>query len=84
MNEYTRPSILEFYDSELSAMIAASRGVSEMEGLKLFLGSETHEMLTDASLKMWYFSPVAIYDMWENEAATGDPRNSLYICGDEI
>ncbi|MBR4473669.1 MAG: hypothetical protein IKS55_08520 [Oscillospiraceae bacterium] len=84
MLEYTRPSILEFYDSELSAMIAADRGISVMEGLKLFLGSETHKMLTDASLKMWYFSPVAIFDMWENEVATGNPRNSFYICGDEI
>ena len=84
MNEFTRPSILEFYDSELSAMIAANRGISVMDGLKLFLGSETHKMLTDASLKMWYFSPVAIYDMWENEVATGNPRNSFYIRGDEI
>lgn len=55
-----------------------------MDGLNLFLGSETHRMLTDASLKMWYFSPVATYDMWENEIVTGDPRNSLYIRGDEI
>ena len=84
MNEYTTPSILEIYDSELASMIAKNRGISEMDGLKLFLGSETHSMLTDASLKMWYFSPVSIYDIWENEIATGDPRNSLYIRGDEI
>ena len=84
MNEYTRPSILEIYDSELAGMIARDRNISELDGLSLFLGSETHKMLADASLKMWYFSPLAIYDMWENEIANGDPRMSLYLRGDEI
>ena len=50
----------------------------------MFLASETHEMLVDEDLKMWYFSPLALYDVWENEVITGDPRNSLYIRGDEI
>lgn len=27
---------------------------------------------------------LAIFDMWENEIETGDPRNSLYLRGDEI
>ena len=55
-----------------------------MEALRIFLASETHEMLLDDDLKLWYLSPLAIYDLWENERATGDPRNSLYIRGDEI
>ena len=38
----------------------------------------------DDDLKMWHFSPLAVFDMWENEQATGDPRNSLYLRGDEI
>lgn len=41
-------------------------------------------MLLDDDLKMWHFSPLAIFDMWENEQATGNPRNSLYLRGDEI
>lgn len=50
----------------------------------MFLDSQTHEMLTNNELKMWYFSPLAILDMWEAEEATGDPGNSLYLRGDEI
>lgn len=41
-------------------------------------------MLEDNELKMWHFSPIAIFDMWKNEVITGDPRNSLYLRGDEI
>ena len=84
MTEMTRPSILQNYDAALAVLIGENRGISEMDGLRLFLGSETHRMLTDERLVMWQFSPLAIYDMWENEIATGDPRNSLYIRGDEI
>ena len=80
----TSPSILRNFDSALASLIAESRGITLMEGLRLFLGSETHTMLVDDDLKMWYFSPLAIFDMWENEVITGDPRNSLYLRGDEI
>jgi hypothetical protein len=45
----------------------------------MFLNSETYDMLCDDSLNLWEFSPLAIYDMWENEIKTGDPRNSLYL-----
>ena len=84
MSETTRPSIMQYYDTELAGLISSQRGISEMDALKLFLDSETHRMLSDDDLKMWYFSPLAIFDMWENEEATGDPRNSLYLRGDEI
>ena len=84
MNNNTRPSIMQNYDAELAELISRRRGVSLMEGLRLFLYSETHKMLLDNELRLWYFSPLAVFDMWENEEATGDPGNSLYLRGDEI
>ena len=84
MNTRTRPSILKNFDTAVSILIAESRGISELDGFRLFINSETHKMLVDDELKMWYFSPFVLFDMWENEIATGDPRNSLYIRGDEI
>lgn len=84
MTARTRPSILQNYDAEVAGMIAGSRAISEMDALRLFLGSETHEMLVDDTLKLWHFSPAVIFDLWENEEATGDPRNSLYLRGDEV
>ena len=55
-----------------------------MEGLRQFLSSKTHEMPADDDMKLWYFSPLAVFDMWENEIATGNPGKSLYLRGDEI
>ena len=80
----TRASILQSLDASVAEIIAENRKITKLEGLKMFLASETHEMLVDDDLKMWYFSPLALYDVWENEVITGDPRNSLYIRGDEI
>lgn len=84
MTERTSPSILQNYDTEIAGMIAENRGISEMDALRLFLNSKTHAMLEDNELKLWYFSSLAIYDMWETEEATGDPGNSLYLRSDEI
>ena len=36
-------------------------------------------MLENADLAMWEFSERAIFDMWESERVTGDPRNSAYL-----
>lgn len=48
------------------------------------MNSKTHAMLANDDMKLWHFSPLAVFDMWEAEEATGDPGNSLYIRGDEI
>lgn len=84
MKEYTIATIMQNFDAELAEMISKSKGVSLMEGLRIFLASKTHEMLLDNEMRLWYFSPLAVFDMWENEEATGDPGNSLYLRGDEI
>ena len=36
-------------------------------------------LLEDAELEMWDFSERAVFDMWESEKITGDPRNSVYL-----
>ena len=84
MNKRTEPSILQNYDSEIACLISRNRGISEIEALRLFLNSKTHAMLANDDMKLWHFSPLAVFDMWEAEEATGDPGNSLYIRGDEI
>jgi hypothetical protein len=41
-------------------------------------------MMEDSELAMWDFGPGGIFDMWENEQIVGNPRNSLYLRGDEV
>ena len=84
MTKRTDPTILQNFDAELAELIAKNRGISEMDALRIFLVSKTHEMLENDAMKLWYFSSLAVFDMWENEEATGEPGNSLYLRGDEI
>lgn len=41
--------------------------------------SETYSMLSDTTLEMLYFGYPVIFNMWECEQITGDPRNSSYF-----
>ena len=84
MTKRTEPSILQNFDTEIAELIAKNRGISIMDALRIFLASKTHEMLENDEMKLWHFSPLAVFDMWENEEATGDPGNALYLRGDEI
>lgn len=71
--------MLDFYDREVVKMIANKYGFSPHEALRKFLASETYAMLSNPQLAMWDFSPTGIFDMWESEQITGNPRNSLYL-----
>ncbi len=54
-------------------------GLDQMSAARAFLTSETHLMLENADMAMWEFSERALFDMWEAEMVTGDPRNSVYL-----
>lgn len=71
--------VLSFYNEKVSQMIAEKYGMEPLLAFRKFLFSETYRMLTDEELEMWDFSPFGIFDMWEAEQITGDPRNSLYL-----
>jgi hypothetical protein len=71
--------ILDSYDREIVRMICNKYGYAQKEALRKFLASETYRMLRNPRLAMWDFSPAGIFDMWECEQITGNPRNSLYI-----
>lgn len=73
------PFILDYYDREVSQMICQKYGLSAMDAYKKFMFSKTYEMLSNPELQMWDFSCFGIFDMWETEQRTGDPRDSIYI-----
>ena len=70
---------LDCYNKNVIKMIMEKYGLNEMEAAREFLMSETHRMLEDADMAMWEFSARAIFDMWEVEKITGNPRNSVYL-----
>ena len=72
-------SSLDYYNKKIIQRIMDKYGMPQMDAARAFLTSETHSMLENADLAMWEFSERAIFDMWEAERVTGDPRNSQYL-----
>lgn len=79
MNPKIFPYVLSYYDKEVIALICEKYGFDEWKAMRLFIGSETYAMLSDPKLEMWDFGYPAIFNMWECEQITGDPRNSSYF-----
>lgn len=70
---------LDYYNKNVIRRIIEKYGLEPMAAMREFLMSEVHKMLEDADLGMWDFSEEAVFNMWETERVTGDPRNSVYI-----
>lgn len=73
------PEIVDYYDNEVVMLIAEKYGLSYMESLKSFVSSKTHEMLENEDCGMTDFGAEAIFEIWECEKVTGDPKKSVYI-----
>ncbi|MEY8367828.1 hypothetical protein AALA24_03570 [Anaerovoracaceae bacterium 42-11] len=70
---------MDFYDRQVSQLIIDKYGIDEREAVRSFIESETYQMLLDTELEIYKMSPHIVFDMWESERVTGDPRNSQYI-----
>lgn len=71
--------VLHYYDREVVKMMIDKYGLIPMEAINSFIKSQTHIMLEDIQYGMDEFGYPAIFDMWECEKITGDPRNFIYI-----
>ena len=69
----------DFFDRHVVAQITGKYGIDDLVALHRFIDSETYQMLTDSQAEVYVLSPNAVFDMWESEQVTGDPRNSQYI-----
>ena len=73
------PETIDYYNSEIVPMIAEKYGYSQMDALRVFVASKTHEMLENEDCGLTAFGAGAVFEIWETEKVTGDPRNSVYI-----
>lgn len=76
------PEIIDYYNSEVVLMIEEKYGYTLMDALREFVFSKTHEMLENEDCGLTSFGAGAVFEMWESEKVTGDPRNSIYIRGE--
>jgi len=79
INPQTDPELLVEYNEKIIPLIAEKYDVNHEEALSMFWRSEIYQMMLNPELVMWEFAVLAIFDMWEVEQVTGDPRNSVYL-----
>jgi hypothetical protein len=72
---------LDFFDRNVVRLICEKYGLNEKRALRELLESETYQMLVDREQELYMMSPIIVFDMWENEKITGEPRSSQYIRG---
>jgi len=75
----TDPVILDHYNRCVVQRIIDKYDMEPLDAARMFLTSQTHTMLEDPENAMWEFSERAIFEIWEVEHITGDPRKSVYI-----
>lgn len=71
--------VIDYYNGEVVNMMVQKYGLSYMEALREFVCSKTHEMLEDKEYGLTVYGAGAIFELWESEKITGNPRNSVYI-----
>ncbi|MBR4877728.1 MAG: hypothetical protein IKU14_08465 [Rhodocyclaceae bacterium] len=73
---------LHYYDLAVAERIMEKYGLDRMQALRRFIGSQTHELLEDVENGLSAFGDLGVFDIWECEIVTGDPKTSIYIRGE--
>jgi hypothetical protein len=73
---------MDYYDRQTIARIVDKYNLDPMEATKKFILSKTHALLEDFDNGLLNLPDDAVFDMWEVEQITGDPRKSAYIRGE--
>ena len=72
----------DYYDRQVIQLIIDKYNLDPMDAAKSFILSKTHAMLEDSEYGLISMPAYAVFDMWEAERITGDPRNSAYVRGE--
>ncbi len=70
---------IDYYDRKVIESIIEKYNLKPMDAAKSFIMSKTHAMLEDEEYGLLSMPAYAVFDMWEAERITGDPRNSVYV-----
>ena len=73
--------MIDYQDRQVIRRIIEKYDTKPMDAIRAFITSETHDLLENADLGLADLPSDALFDMWEVETVTGDPRNSIYIRG---
>lgn len=52
-------------------LIVKNNSLNDADALNAFYKSKTYELLSKENTKIWHFSPLTVYSIWEEERKTG-------------
>lgn len=74
--------VTDYHDKQVINRIMDKYNMEQMDAIRSFLRSQTHALLENADLGLANLPSEAIFEMWEVEQVTGDPRNSIDLRGE--
>ena len=57
---------------QIIELIANKESLDDNAALNAFYQSKTYELLSDENTKLWHYSPLTLYSIWESEHKTGN------------
>ena len=71
MNPEKLPALLTILNSAVVQIIMEKRGLKNIEATRLLYDSSLYAMLENEASKLWHLSPLTLYELLEEELATG-------------
>ena len=71
MNSEKLSAILTILNPPIIQLIMDTKGITNVEASKLFYNSDVYAMLEKEESKLWHLSPLTLYELFEEEQATG-------------
>ena len=65
-------ALLAILIPSLVQLIISNRKLSNIEAVKLLYNSDLYAMLENEASKLWHLSPLTLYELLEEELATGN------------
>jgi hypothetical protein len=64
-------ALLSLLNPAIIQLIMEDKGLSNIDATKLLYGSSLYAMLENEASKLWHLSPLTLYELLEEELATG-------------
>ncbi len=71
MDEKKFNAIMIFLVPQIIQLITENEGIDEMAATRKFYESEVYALLEQEDTKLWHFSPLTLFHMFEEERTNG-------------
>lgn len=71
MNENQFNSLLALIVPQIVAKIVENSNISDIDAINKFYSSRLYSELADEESKLWHYSPLLLYTMYQDELLTG-------------